>query len=62
MRLVKGDGGLVTSELIASRLEELLNDSAIASRASKLQVESRSIGKDGTSFKNIANLVESMKA
>lgn len=63
MRLVKGDGGLVTSELIASRLEELLNDSSIVARALKLQeVASRSISKDGVSFKNLTTLIESVKA
>ncbi|EES09464.1 UDP-glycosyltransferase 83A1 isoform X2 [Sorghum bicolor] len=63
LRLVKdAAGGVVTREHIAARIEKLLNDSATVSRASELQqVASRSIGKDGTSFNNLTDVINAMK-
>ena len=63
LRLVKdATGGLVTSEHIAARIENLLNDPATVSRALELQkVASRSIGNDGTSFNNLTAVIKAMK-
>lgn len=60
--VVKDAGGVLTSEHIAARIEDLLNDPAAMSRARELQqVASRSISKDGTSFNNLRDVIDAMK-
>ncbi|KAL6876452.1 hypothetical protein ACP4OV_013024 [Aristida adscensionis] len=63
LRMDKDADGVVTGMHIASRLQEVLGNTEITSRASKLQeVASRSVTEDdGTSFNNLTALIKGMK-
>nr|CAD1837925.1 unnamed protein product [Ananas comosus var. bracteatus] len=63
LKMVPGESGIITSEHISSRLEELLGDDGIMARARTLkEMANRSMEKEGSSFKNLNTFVEAMKS